>query len=378
VHLNLAYRWFCRLGLEHPVPEHSTFSKNRHGRFRDSGTFRWLFDEVLRRCMAAGLVKGEGFAVDASVVAADANGQRSVPGTDGVDRNEERRRARAVREYLKALDGSQAPPKYVSLTDPQARWTCAPGGPAFFAYSTNYLIDVEHGVIVDVEATPANRTHEVESTKRMIERVVATFALKPERFIGDMAYSGAPMLAWLVEDKHIQPHVPVWDKTQRTDGTLSSSDFIWDEAADEYRCPQGQPLRSRWRAFRKPRGRVTHAGTILYRSSQHACRDCPLKPRCCPNTPARKIARSIHEEARDVARRINASEQYRRSRKQRKKVEMLFAHLKRILRLDRLRLRGLSGAFDEFTLAATAQNLRRLAKLAGRGPPPGHGLAAPA
>jgi len=149
-----------------------------------------------------------------------------------------------VREYLAALDESQAPPKIVSLTDPQARWTCAPGGPAFFAYSTNYLIDVEHGVIVDVEATPANRSHEVESTKRMIERVEATFALKPERLIGDMAYGGAPMLAWLVEDKHIEPHVPVWDKTQRTDGTLSSSDFIWDEAADEYRCPQGQPLRS--------------------------------------------------------------------------------------------------------------------------------------
>ena len=202
VHLNLAYRWFCRLGLERPVPEHSTFSKNRHGRFRDSGTFRWLFDEVLRRCMAAGLVKGEGFAVDASVVAADASGQRSIPGAASVDWNDERLRTRAVREYLAALDESQAPPKSVSLTDPQARWTCAPGGPAFFAYSTNYLIDVEHGVIVDVEATPANRSHEVESTKRMIERVEATFALKPERLIGDMAYGGAPMLAWLVEDKH--------------------------------------------------------------------------------------------------------------------------------------------------------------------------------
>jgi transposase len=376
VHLNLAYRWFCRLGLERPVPEHSTFSKNRHGRFRDSGTFRWLFDEVLRRCMAAGLVKGEGFAVDASVVAADASGQRSVPGTASVDWSDERLRTRAVREYLAALDESQAPPKSVSLTDPQARWTCAPGGPAFFAYSTNYLIDVEHGVIVDVEATPSYRSHEVESTKRMIERVEATFALKPERLIGDMAYGGATMLAWLVDDKGIEPHVPVCDKTQRTDGTLSITDFVWNEQADEYRCPQGQPLRSHWRAFKNPRDHITHADTIIYRSTQTACAACPMKPRCCPNTPTRKIARSIHEEARDVARRINASDQYRQSRKQRKKVEMLFAHLKRILRLDRLRLRGLSGAFDEFTLAATAQNLRRLAKLAGHGPPADHGLPA--
>ena len=379
VHLNLAYRWFCRLGLELAVPEHSTFSKNRHGRFRDSGTFRWLFDEVLRRCMAAGLVKGEGFAVDASVVAADASGQRSVPGTASVDWNDERLRTRAVREYLAALDESQASPKNVSLTDPQARWTCAPGGPAFFAYSTNYLIDVEHGVIVDVEATPSNRSHEVESTKRMIERVEATFSLKPERLIGDMAYGSAPMLAWLVDDKGIEPHVPVWDKSQRTDGTLSSSDFVWNEDADEYRCPQGQPLRSQWRTFSKPRGRaITDAGAVIYRSSQHACRDCPLKPRCCPHVPARKIARNIHEEARDVARRVNASDEYQQSRKLRKKVEMLFAHLKRILRLDRLRLRGLSGAFDEFTLAATAQNLRRLAKLSGQGPPTDHGRPAPA
>jgi hypothetical protein len=379
VHLNLAYRWFCRLGLERPVPERSIFSKNRHGRFRDSGTFRWLFDEVLRRCMAAGLVMGEGFAVDASVVAADANGRRSVPGAVGVDWNDEGRRARAVGEYLAARDGSQAPPKYVSLTDPLARWTCASGGPAFFAYSTNYLIDVEHGVIVDVEATPANRSEEVESTKRMIERVEVTFAVKPERLIGDMAYGSAPMLAWLVEDRNIEPHVPVWDKTQRTDGTLSSSDFIWDEAADEYRCPQGQPLRSRWCAFGRPRGRVvTRAGGIIYRSSHHACKDCPLKPRCCPNSSTRKITRSVREEARDVARRINASHEYRRSRRQRKKVEMLFAHLKRILRFDRLRLRGRSGAFDEFTLAATAQNLRRLAKLVGHDRPPDRGLPAPA
>jgi len=377
VHLNLAYRWFCGLGLERPVPAHSTFSKNRHGRFRDSGAFRWLFDEVLRRCMAAGLVKGEGFAVDASVVAADASGQRSVPGTASVDWNDERLRTRAVREYLAALDESQAPPKSVSLTDPQARWTCAPGGPAFFAYSTNYLIDVEHGVIVDVEATPANRTHEVESTKRMIERVEATFALKPERLIGDMAYGTAAMLAWMVEDKGIEPHVPVWDKTQRSDESLSSSDFQWNAEADEYRCPQGHPLRSQWRAFRNPRNHITKADTIIYRSSQSACKACPLKARCCPNTPTRKIARSVHEEARDIARRINASDQYLRSRRERKKVEMLFAHLKRILRLDRLRLRGLSGAFDEFTLAAAAQNLRRLAKLAGHGPPPDHGLPAP-
>lgn len=378
VHLNLAYRWFCRLGLESAVPEHSTFSKNRHGRFRVSGTFRWLFDEVVRACMAAGLVKAEGFAVDASVVAADASRQRRL-GKDGMEWRDRSRCSRAVREYLEALDtGSedQAVPRNVSFTDPQARWTAAPGGPAFYAYSTNYLIDTEHAVIMDVEATTAHRTAEVEVTKTMIDRVEARFDLKPQRLIGDMAYGTAPMLAWMVEDKGIAPHVPVWDKTQRRDDTFSSSDFKWNAKADEYRCPGGKPLRREWRAFKNGRTHITKADTIIYRSTKADCAQCPMKNRCCPNTPIRKIARSIYEPSRNVARRIGTTALYRRSRRDRKKVEMLFAHLKRILKLDRLRLRGLSGATDEFTLAAVAQNLRRLATLMPQGPPNGIGASA--
>jgi transposase len=373
VQLNLAYRWFCRLNLADAVPEHSTFSKNRHGRFRASGAFRWLFDEVVRSCMAAGLVKGEGFAVDASVVAADANRQRGVPGSQTVDWRDPGLGTRAVREYLEALESeslAQALPKNISLTDPQSRWTAAPGGPAFYAYSTNYLVDTEHGVILDVEATPAHRTAELESAKKMVDRVEDRFHLTPERLIGDTAYGTASMLAWMVEAKGIEPHVPVWERWQRNDQTLSSSEFQWDEQADEYRCPQGHSLRSQRRAFKNPRTHVTKANTIIYRASQSDCTTCPMKDRCCPRTPVRKIVRSIHEAARDVARRIRTTVQYQRSRHQRKKVEMLFAHLKRILKLDRLRLRGLSGASDEFTLGAAVQNLRRLAKLIPKGASP--------
>jgi hypothetical protein len=166
----------------------------------------------------------------------------------------------------------------------------------------------------------------------------------------------------MVNEKAIEPHVPVWDKTERNDDTLSSSDFRWDEKANEYRCPQGQPLRSEWRAFKRPRTHITKANTIIYHAGQAACSQCPMKARCCPNAPRRKIARSIHESAREVAREIAKTEAYEQSRKDRKKVEMLFAHLKGILKLRRLRLRGLSGARDEFLLAAAAQNLRRLAK----------------
>ena len=364
IHLNLAYRWFCRLGLEDAVPDHSTFSKNRHGRFRDSDAFRLVFEGVVERCMKEGLVGGEGFAVDASLIEADANRSRSMAREGVEDLRAPRQATRAVREYLAALDAQGEPgsaPASISPTDPAARWT-AVGGPAFYAYSTNYLIDVQAGIIVDVEATPAWRTAEVDATRTMIERVEQRFELKPERLIGDMAYGAADLLGWMVNEKSIEPHIPVWDKTQRSDDSLSSSDFQWDPAADEYRCPQGHVLRSQWRVFKNLRTHITKANTIIYRARQSDCAMCPMKTRCCPNTPMRKIARSVHESARDVARDVATTSVYKQSRKDRKKVEMLFAHLKRILKLDRLRLRGLSGARDEFLLAAAAQNLRRMAK----------------
>ena len=372
VHLNLAYRWFCRLGLDDAVPNHSTFSKNRHGRFRESGVFRWVFDEVVRRCMDAGLVKGEGFAVDASLIAANASHQHSIQPGEYCDWHKPEIDTHAMREYLAALDDdalAAAVPRKVSLSDPDSRWTAATGGIAFFAYSTNYLIDTAHGVILDVEATPAHRTAEVESTKLMVDRVEDRFSLRPERLIADTAYGTAPMLGWMVEEKAIEPHVPVWDKSERKDGTFGRDEFHWNEAADEYRCPGDKLLRREWRPFKIQRTHVTKAETIIYRSRERDCKACPLKSQCCPNMTFRKITRSIHERARDVARQIALTPEYQRSRCERKKVEMLFAHLKSILKLDRLRLHGLSGASDEFTLAAIAQNLRRMARLVAQGPP---------
>lgn len=213
-----------------------------------------------------------------------------------------------------------------------------------------------------VEATPAHRTQEVASTRTMIDRVEQRMHLKPLRLVGDTAYGAAPMLAQMVEDKGIEPHVPVWDKTVRHDDSLSVVDFTWHEDRNEYHCPEGKPLRSEWRQLKNPRSRITKADTVIYRASQMACDGCQTKDKCCPNTPFRKIARSIQEKARDVARSISKTAEYQQSRRDRKKVEMLFAHLKRILKLDRLRLRGLGGAQDEFLMAATAQNLRRMAK----------------
>ena len=366
VHLNLAYRWFCRLGLEGDVPDHSTFSKNRHGRFRDSDLLREVFEMTVRRCIAEKLVGGEGFAVDASLIRADVSRPQAVLTADGLPPGPA---SRAVREYLEVLDdaafGGATPvvPKYLAPSDPASRFTAATPERAFFAYSTNYLIDLEHAVIVDVEATTAIRQAEILAQRRMIERTQDRFDLWPARLAADTAYGSAENLAWLVNEKGIEPHIRVFDRSARRDGTLERDDFTFDHEDDSYICPAGKRLRPTNRNFTTERSRVDKDGFIRYRASQRDCESCALRPRCTPNTPARKITRSVHEGARDMARDLATTDAYVTSRRQRKKVEMLFAHLKRILKLDRLRLRGPNGAKDEFLLAATAQNLRKMAKI---------------
>src|SRR6516225_4563568 len=151
---------------------------------------------------------------------------------------------------------------------------------AFFAYADNYLVDVKFGVIVDVEATRAIRQAEVDAAKTMIDRTEQRLGLKPQRLAADSAYGSAPTLNWIVNDGE----------------------------------------------------------TLLYMASMRHCRSCPLKAHCCPKAPFRRVPRSIYEDARDVARALAKTEAFERSRHDRKRVEMLFAHLKRILRLGRLRL----------------------------------------
>jgi transposase len=365
VEMNLAYRWFCRLGLEDRVPDHSTFSVNRHGRFRDSDVLRQVFESVVRGCMAARLVGGEGFAVDASVIEADASRFRRVEGSE-IDWTDGQRARRPIREYLAALDGERSPtnperePKALSPTDPAAAWTTRGRHKVMFGYSLNYLIDTKDAVIVDVEATPTRISKEVDATAAMVERTEECFGLKPDNMAGDVAYGTGKMLGWLV-DRGIEPHIPVWDKGKRGDGSLAREDFTYDSERDIYLCPEGKTL--------KTTGRVYDGKTRLYRSSKYDCDACPLKPRCCPTMPSRKIPRDINEEARDYARSLVGTDAYRQSGRQRKKIERLFGEVKRNLALTRLRLRGPTGARDEFLLVATVQNLKRLVKLAAIPPP---------
>jgi transposase len=367
VQVNLAYRWFCGLSIEDKIPDHSAFCRARHERFRDSDMFRRVFERVVEACIAAGLVGGEGFAVDASLIVADANKQRSIPGLQWNKERDPHGASRAMREYLATLDdaafgaASEVIPKFVSPSDPAAQWTGAMRGPAFFAYADNYLIDVKFGIIMDVKATRAIRQAEVGAARTMIDRTEERFDIKPAYLTADTAYGSADMLNWIVNEKKIAPHIPVIDKSKREDGTFSREDFRFDEERNVYICPAGKVLITT--------GHIGPDHALRYQASLPDCRACALKPKCCPNMPSRRIVRDVHEHARDIARAVARTEAFERSRRDRKRAEMLFAHLKRILRLARLRLRGPCGAQDEFTLAAIAQNLRRLAKLAARPPP---------
>jgi hypothetical protein len=216
-------------------------------------------------------------------------------------------------------------PKFISPADPASRWTGANKGLAFFAYSTNYLIDLDHAVIVDVEPSTAVRQAEATAARTMIERVNERHDLWPERLAADSAYGSAEMLDWLVHEQGIAPHIPVIDKSGRDDGTFSRSDFAYDHAGDLYRCPSGKVLMRNRRDFSDPRTDPPPDDTYRYRASKADCDACELKARCCPNTPARKVTRSIYEGARDFARDIAKTDAHVTSRRERKKVEMLFA-----------------------------------------------------
>jgi transposase len=378
VQVNLAYRWFCKLSVEDKIPDHSVFSRARHERFRESDALRRVFEGVVAMCIAARLVGGEAFSIDASLIKADVDKKKRAPGDQPIAWPKAEQASHAVREYLTALDTAHSkeengegddggssggrrrkPPKEVSLTDPQATWVARPGMDPFFAYDANYLIDNKAGIIIDAEGTRANRVVEISVTRTMIERVARRFGLQPQRLAGDTVYGAVSLLKWLV-DRQITPHIPVWDKSARSDGTFSRADFVFDQERNVYVCPGGAQLTST--------GNIDQGHIVYYRANKKDCSACSLKPRCT-TAAVRKVTRDLNEDVRDSVRALAATDAFQQSRRERKKVEMRFAHMKRVLRLDRLRLRGLSGARDEVLLTATAQNLRRLVKLLGRAPP---------
>ena len=360
VELNLAYRWFCRLGLDGRVPDHSTFTKNRHGRFRDGGLMREVFERVVERCFQAGLASAGHVAVDGSFVRADASHTRCVASAEELPREGAQR---AVHEYLADLENAlpdpegvvRTPPKAVSLTDPAAALS-SKHGPSAFAYGLNAMVDTGSGVVLEVRAAPERFADEPIAARRMVERLRERHGAAPAVLTADKAYGTGPFLAWL-ETRGIEAHVPLIDRRHQTGGVLTQDAFRYDQTSDTYTCPQGAVLKRY----------ASNEDVQRYRASQRDCGACPIKSSCTTGKMC-ALCRSPHEEVRERIRAREGTPAVRRSMRLRKAVEHLFGHIKHHDGLRRLRLRGLRGADEQFVLAATARNLRRMARWAGLSP----------
>jgi transposase len=356
VRMHLAYRWFTRLDFEQEIPDHSTFSKNRHGRFRQSGVFREVFEEIVGRCLEAGLVEGKNLVVDGTMVGANARRQSRV-------RREQLQEAaqvsRTVQEYLAELEQTNpvADTEMVSTTDPDAVWATK-GGPAMMAYYDNYLIDTSSRVILGVEATPALFHQETVAARRMLERV-EELGIQPESVGADKGYGSGEFLAWLLS-RGVQPHIPVIDHRHQTHGHFTHEHFRYEPAENVYYCPEGKPLRYR--------GKRHSSREHVYCSTAARCEGCPQKKRCTSG-PYRSLSVHWDEPARHAVRALVGTPAYERSRRARYKIEALFAELKQRMRLGRVRLRRLWNVSEQFLLAATAQNLKRLVRFLVQRPP---------
>jgi transposase len=358
VRMHLAYRWFTRLDLEQEIPDHSTFSKNRHGRFRQSGVFREVFEEIVRRCLAAGLVEGKNLAVDGTMVEANASRQSRVPREK---LKEVAQVSRTVEEYLSELEQTNpvSDANTVSRTDPDAVWA-KKTGPAMLAYFDNYLVDTASRVILEVEATPALFHQETAAARRMMERL-EKLGIKPVSLGADKAYGSGEFLAWLLA-RGVQPHIPVIDRRHQTAGRFTRDQFRYDPALNVYHCPEGKQLRYR--------GLQRTSQGYAYQTTAADCQGCPQKKRCTP-APSRKLFIHWHEPARQAVRALVGTPAYEYSRRARYRIEALFAELKQRMRLPRVRLRRLWNVSEQFLLAATAQNVKRLVRfLAQQSPLP--------
>jgi transposase len=363
VRMHLAYRWFTRLGFEKEIPDHSTFSKNRHGRFRQCGVFRKVFEEIVRRCLETGLVEGRNLAVDGTLVGANASNQSRVPREKLV---EVAQISRTVQEYLTELEQQNpvADPEerltaqeMVSSTDPDAAWAVK-SGPATLGYYDNYLIDTTSRVILSVDATPARFRQEVLAARRMIEHV-KQLGVRPQNLAADKAYGSGEFLAWLLA-RDIQPHIPVIDRQHQTRGHFTRDAFRYEPRENAYYCPEGKPLHYR--------GQRRSSQGYLYRSTEAQCQGCPQKKFCTPG-PYRRLFVHWQEPARQIVRALAGTPAYKQSQRTRYRIEALFAELKQSMRLRRVRLRRTWNVAEQFLLAATAQNLKRLVRfLAQREP----------
>jgi transposase len=352
--MHLAWRWFTGLGFDQEIPHHSTFSKNRHGRFQESNLFQELFEEIVARCVEAGLVKGEHMSVDGSFIQANADHHSRVPREQLA---EVAKLNHTVREYLIELEQENPiePPvpqqDKVSTTDPDSTYATK-GGPARLGYYDNYLVDNASCVIVGVQATPARLSQESVAARDMIERYRERYGYLPQTLAADTTYGNGELLQWL-DERGIAPYIRVKENPAATTDLYGIDKFTYVPEENCYICTEGKLLKY---VGVNPLNR-----THLYYSTVKRCRDCSQKSRCTRGK-YRTLAIHICEPARQRAHALAQTPAFAISQRARRKVEALFAELKNYIGLRRLRLRRMRFVREQFYLAATVQNLKRLVR----------------
>ena len=354
--MHLAWRWFTGLGFDQEIPHHSTFSKNRHGRFQESKLFEELFEQIVRQCVEVGLVKGEDLSVDGSFVEANAAKESRIPREQLAEAAQVNQ---TVRQYLVELE-QQNPTEepvhrqdQVSTTDPDSTYATKGGTPARLGYYDNYLVDNHSCVIVGVQATAARMSQETVAAQDMLTRFAQWQGRKPESVAADTTYGNGEFLQWL-EDRSITPYMRTRDSIHRKNSPFYGPErFTYQPESNSYRCPAGEQLNY---VGLNVRNRA-HA----YIGSGKRCGACSQKAQC---TSGRYKYLAIHmdEAARQRARELVNTPEFARAQRERKKVEALFAELKNQIGLRRLRLRRLKFVREQFFLAAVAQNIKRLVR----------------
>src|SRR6478672_10558632 len=354
--MHLAWRWFTGLGFDQEVPHHSTFSKNRHGRFHESKLFEQLFEEIVARCLQAGLVRGDELSVDGSFVEANAAKERRIPREQLAEAAQVHR---TVRQYLREVE-TQNPveepvhqQEQVSTTDPDSTYATKGGTPARLGYYDNYLVDNHSCIIVGVQATAARLSQETVAAQDMIDRFADWQGRQPASVTADATYGNGEFVQWLTE-RAITPYMRTRDSVHRKNSPFYGPErFTYQPESNSYRCPAGEQLNY---VGLNVRNRA-HA----YIGSGKRCGACSQKAQC---TSGRYKYLAIHmdEPARQRARELVNTPEFAKAQRERKKVEALFAELKNQIGLRRLRLRRLKFVREQFFLAAAAQNLKRLVR----------------
>ena len=354
--MQLAWRWFTGLGFHQPIPHHSTFSKNRHGRFQESKLFEQLFERIVKQCMEVGLVRGDNLSVDGSFVEANAAKESRIPREQLAEAAQVKQ---TLRQYLSELE-QQNPveepvheQEQVSTTDPDSTYATKGGTPARLGYYDNYLVDNASCVIVGVQGTAARMSQETVAAQQMITRFVQWQGRGPTSIAADATYGNGEFLQWLME-RDITPYMRTRDSIHRKNSPFYGPErFTYQPESNSYRCPAGQQLNYG--------GRSDRNRTYVYIGTRKRCGPCSQRPQCT-SAAFRCLAIHMHEPARQRARELVNTPEFANAQRQRKKVEALFAELKNQIGLRRLRLRRMKFVREQFFLAAAAQNIKRLVR----------------